>query len=382
MMRDTLRAIRDEPAMPDPSGPGLRDWTYTTLVVTASLIEGLLRPDVPARALSIVLTVSLALTLLWRRTHPLLMVALAFGAFFVVDLLALLTGGDPVGLYSVAGVVLVLPYALLRWGSGRQVVLGLEIIVAFILLAVSTDFTTIGEAIAGFTIALLPAAIGAAVRFQVGSRTRELEQAKLLERQQLARELHDTVAHHVSAIAIQAQAGQAVAAQDANDATESLRRIEEEATRTLREMRAIVGALREEDDAAQLTPQRGVADIEALASGASSPLISVELAGDLDALPVPVDAALYRLAEESVTNAVTHARNATRIEVTVVSSQEGVRLMVTDDGEGPASRSSHGFGIAGMAERVALLGGHLEVGPDVRSGWYVKALIPRDGQPA
>lgn len=381
-MRDTLRAIRDEPAMPDPSGPGLRDWTYTTLVVTASLIEGLLRPDVPARALSIVLTIGLAFTLPWRRTRPLLMVALAFGVFFVVDLVALLTGGEPVGLYAVAGVVLVLPYALLRWSSGRQILLGLVVIVAFILLAVTTDFTTIGEAIAGFTIALLPAAIGAAVRFQAGSLAGELERAKLLERQQLARELHDTVAHHVSAIAIQAQAGQAIATQDAPGATEALRRIEEEAKRTLREMRAIVGALRDGDDMADLAPQPGVADIRSLASGTCDPPVSVELAGDLDALPAPVEAALYRLAEESVTNAATHARNATRIEVSVVSSQEGVRLVVTDDGEGPADRSPHGFGIAGMAERVARLGGHLQVGPDPRSGWRVEALVPREGWPA
>lgn len=363
--------------MPDPPGPGLRDWTYTTLVVTAALIEGLLRPDVPARALSIVLTVGLAFTLPWRRTRPLLMVALAFGVFFVVDLAALVSGGEPIGLYSVAGVVLVLPYSLLRWGSGRQILIGLGIIVAFILLAVSTDFTTIGEAIAGFTIALLPAAIGAAVRFQVGSRARDLEQARLLERQQLARELHDTVAHHVSAIAIQAQAGQAVAAEDAQAATGALRRIEEEATKTLREMRAMVGALRSGDNGAEYAPQPGVADIPALASGVSGPPITVELAGDLDGLPASVESALYRLAQESVTNAVTHARNATRIDVRVVGSDEAVRLVVTDDGEGPNGRSPHGFGIAGMAERAELLGGRLEAGPDPGSGWKVEAVVPR-----
>ena len=111
---------------------------------------------------------------------------------------------------------------------------------------------------------LFPAALGASVRYRTTSRLRELDQVKLREREQLARELHDTVAHHVSAIAIRAQAGRVVAASHPDAAVDALEVIEEEASRTLAEMRSMVGALRE-DEEPELAPQRGVADIERLA---------------------------------------------------------------------------------------------------------------------
>ena len=91
--------------------------------------------------------------------------------------------------------------------------------------------------------------------------------------------------------------------------------IEGEASRALTEMRLMVSALRD-DDAAELAPQRGVADIERLATG-GPPRVAVELSGDLDGLRPAVGAALYRLAQESVTNALRHARYASRVSVAV-----------------------------------------------------------------
>ncbi|MFN2506646.1 MAG: sensor histidine kinase, partial [Acidimicrobiales bacterium] len=218
-----------------------------------------------------------------------------------------------------------------------------------------------------------------AVRYQSKARARGMDQVKLLEREQLARELHDTVAHHVSAIAIRAQAGRVVASSDPAAALEALVVIEEEASRTLAEMRAMVGALRhgEEPD---LAPQRGVADIERLTTGAGDrPQVDIELSGDLDGLRPSVDAALYRLAQESITNALRHARHATRIRVTVQGEDDCVSLTVGDDGD-PAAfdpRSTTGFGLIGMAERAKLLGGTLAAGPSRNRGWTVHAVLPR-----
>jgi signal transduction histidine kinase len=231
-------------------------------------------------------------------------------------------------------------------------------------------------------------ALGAAVRYRSGARMREMAQVKLLERERLARDLHDTVAHHVSAIAIRAQAGLAVSAADPGAAAEALRVIEAEASRALSEMRTMVRALRREeaerDEASSLdlAPVPGVRDVERLAGrGRDGPAVDVEILGDLDDLPPAVGSAIYRLAQESVTNARRHARHATRIAVSVAADENSVRLRVSDDGDASGSRphAAPGFGLMGMIERADLLGGSCEAGPNADRGWTVTAVLPRAG---
>jgi signal transduction histidine kinase len=263
-------------------------------------------------------------------------------------------------------------------GGPVEIVIGLAVVVIPVVLS-AFEANPIGDVIAGGLVVLFFGAVGAAVRYQDNARVRGLDQVKLREREQLARELHDTVAHHVSAIAVRAQAGRVVAASDPAAALDALVVIEEEASRTLAEMRAMVGALRhgEEPD---LAPQRGVADIERLTTSAGDrPHVDVELSGDLLDLRPSVDAALYRLAQESITNALRHARHATRINVTVSGDDDCIRLTVGDDGDTGAfdPRSSSGFGLIGMAERAKLLGGTLEAGPSRNRGWTVHAVLPR-----
>ena len=104
------------------------------------------------------------------------------------------------------------------------------------------------------------------------------------------------------------------------------------------------------------------------------------MSGDVDDLRPSIGAAVYRLAQESITNAVRHARHATRIDVRVVGDADSVRLTVVDDGDPTsAARSAWGYGIVGMTERAALLGGTLEAGPGPGSGWTVSAVLPRAG---
>jgi signal transduction histidine kinase len=227
---------------------------------------------------------------------------------------------------------------------------------------------------------MFPAVLGALVRFWTTSRTREIDQVRLREREQLARELHDTVAHHVSAMVIRAQAGRVVARSDPAAALDALRVIEDEGSSTLAEMRIMVGALRDREDA-DLAPQNGIADIERLAGGLDDePRVQVRLTGDLDALSPAVGAATYRIAQESVTNALRHARNATRIDVHVIGGDHAVRLTVRDDGDPVhASSVAPGYGVVGMAERAALLGGTLAAGPRPDHGWVVDAVLPRAG---
>ena len=139
----------------------------------------------------------------------------------------------------------------------------------------------------------------------------------------------------------------------------------------------MVGALRD-GQAADLVPQRGVADVWRLARvGGESPLVSVDVTGDVGDLRPSVDTAVYRLAQESITNAVRHARHATRIDVRVVGEEDRVHLTVDDDGDPtPVGRPSGGYGIVGMTERATMLGGTLEAGPRPDRGWTVTAELP------
>ena len=238
--------------------------------------------------------------------------------------------------------------------------------------------------VGGALILLFVAALGAAFRYRSSARLRGRDQAKLREREQLARELHDTVAHHVSAIAIQAQAGRTVAESHPEAVVDALVVVEKEASRALTEMRTIVSALRRGEQS-DLTPQPGVADIERLArSTGNPPHVDVTLTGGVDELPPSVDTALYRLAQESVTNALRHARHATLVHVVVAGEHDSVRLTVSDDGDARPvdANSSSGFGLLGMAERARLLGGVFEAGPNRDGGWTVHAALPKSGRGA
>jgi len=172
-----------------------------------------------------------------------------------LDVVRLVAGAGSVGLYTTVFVI-VLPYSLFRWGSGREAVLGLAIMLVAYTLGVAGDWTGAGDAVGASVVLLFPAVLGASVRYWTSSRQREVEQAKLQEREQLARELHDTVAHHVSAIAIRAQAGRVVSDSQPDAAQEALEVIEEQASRTLAEMRRMVGGLRDDEPPA-LAPQLG-----------------------------------------------------------------------------------------------------------------------------
>ncbi len=378
MISSVVRSLRAEPRAAAPPTRVWRDWALVAFLLLTAALEGIFRTDVPWRPVALGLAVVLVFPLLWRRTDPLAVVAVVFGAVIVLNLATLIDGpAAPVGLYTMIYVVLV-PYALLRWGSGREVVIGLPIIVVAGLLGIASDYNGFGEAVAGFVFLMFPGVLGALVRFWTTARSREIDQARLREREQLARELHDTVAHHVSAMVVRAQAGRVVATSDPGAAVDALRVIEDEGSRTLAEMRTMVGVLRDRDDA-DLTPQNGIADIGRLARNADDePRVHVGLAGDLDELSPTVGGATYRIAQESVTNALRHARNATRIDVQVVGDPDVVRLTVRDDGDQvqPSSVDA-GYGVVGMTERAALLGGTCEAGPGPEHGWVVHAVLPR-----
>src|SRR3954468_17616553 len=277
-------------------------------MVTA-LLEGILHEDVAWRPFATIVAVGLAPVLLWRRTRPLACVVAAWGTAMVLGLATLAGGPTHIGLTTMI-YVLVLVYALVRWGSGREIVIGLAVVLVAAVIGTVADYTGPSDVIGGVGRppgggggrggGPVPAAAagGAAFRYRAESWRRALDQIRSQERVGLARELHDMVAHHVSAIAVQAQAGRAMAGQRPEAGLEALAVIEGEASRTLAEMRTMVRVLRD-GAPAEYAPQPGVADLVSLARRDPVPAVEVELVGDLDALPPQVDAAVYRLAQEA-----------------------------------------------------------------------------------
>ena len=385
-MATGLRALWAEPRPSQPPVRVWRDWALVAVVVSGSVLEMLLREDRTWGLLVLAVIVVVALTLLWRRTRPLAAVAVAFGTMIAFDVARIFVI-DATGLLATAA-LLMLPYALFRWGSGREAAVGLGIILGWLPVTHVADPTAsaqvglapteVGTAVGGYGFFLFSAALGASIRFHANARVRDIEQAKLRQRNELARELHDAVGHHVSAIVIQAQAGRALAASSPDRALATLETIEEAASRTLEEMRAMVGLLRDGAEP-DFAPQPGLADIERLARSVGGwPRVDVQVAGEFAELSPGLGVALYRIAQEAVTNAVRHARDATRITVHVADEDEQVRLTVRDDGA--ASATGHmppGYGLVGMAERAGVLGGSLQAGPDPHGGWTVSALLPK-----
>ncbi|MET8774738.1 sensor histidine kinase [Nocardia sp. NPDC004654] len=369
------RPIWHEPRPADSPPIGRLDWLLVGVFAAAALVEGIARPDLAWRPLVMVLALALMPALLWRRGRPLLAALVGWGVAGLLSVLQLTAHAGDIGLYSMMA-VLILLYSLVRWGSGREMVLGTAFVTVVVALGMYVSSAGWADVFGGSVLLLLFVALAAVFRYRADLWHRQQREIRNRERVGLARELHDTVAHHVSAIAVQAQAGGVVAGTEPEKAAEILAAIESEASRTLAEMRSMVRLLREEE-AVAYSPQLGVADLPALARADATPTVEVSLDGSLTRLARPVDAALYRLAQESLTNAVRHARSATRVGIDVRREGDAVRLRVSDDGQtepGPAPEP--GFGLLGMTERAQLLGGSLSAGPRPEGGWVVEAVLP------
>lgn len=357
----------------DPRDPRRRDAVLALALIALAVIEGTLRRDLPWPWATVGVTVVLLAGLPWRRRHPLILVlamAVVTTGFAIAQALA---GVMQSGLGAMFALLLV-PYALLRWGTRVERIVGSVVLGTGVLLSAALTAGSIADRVVGAVVGVLfvgtACLIGALRRERVASRDREIAMTREQERTALARDLHDTVAHHVSAIAIRAQAATARGPHSA-EVADSLAVIERESRAALGEMRAIVGTLREP---AEYAPARGLDDVAALATN-GPPSVAVHVDVE-DPLPQLVAVTLYRVAQEAVTNARRHATGARRIAIDVRTEGDDVVLTVVDDGRSPTAAGA-GYGLRGMTERVALLGGILHAGPGDEGGWALCARIPR-----
>jgi signal transduction histidine kinase len=193
------------------------------------------------------------------------------------------------------------------------------------------------------------------------------------ERLRIARELHDVVAHSMSVVAVQAGVGRYVIDSNPAEAARALDAIETTSRATLREMRQLLGMLRDGTPGEMLSAP-GLADIADLA-GRAGLRVDVAVRGMPRELPAGVDLAAFRIVQEALTNVVKHAGTG-HGRVVVTYSDEAVAIEVTDDGAGAAGGGDEGHGLIGMRERVALYGGEFSAGPLPGRGYRVRASLP------
>ncbi|MDQ0931030.1 sensor histidine kinase [Streptomyces turgidiscabies] len=282
-----------------------------------------------------------------------------------------ITAGRPRRTGAVAvtlSIALLVAYLAVRIGAGWVVGTSAELAVALVTLIA----WLLGDA----------AHRGRAHAEQLAART--AEQAVTAERLRIAREMHDTVAHSIGIIALQAGAAARVAATRPEAAREAMSAVEHEGRETLAGLRRMLVALRHADQGAgagagqQAPVAVGLADVERLAAVTSAAGVRVHLhwSGERRELPTDVDLSAFRIVQESVTNVVRHA-GARSCRVTLdYRSPDALAIEVTDDGQGRGSATDTGFGLPGMRERVALLDGEFAAGPRPEGGFRVTARLP------
>jgi signal transduction histidine kinase len=203
--------------------------------------------------------------------------------------------------------------------------------------------------------------------------------ASVSERQRIARELHDIVAHSLSVIVVQAEGGRALTAKHPERAPEVFGTIAEASREALVEMRRMVGLLRNEnDDTGSRSPAPGLFDLPELVrrSGVDA---DFRVHGATPAVHPTLGLTAYRIVQESLTNVLKHAGPAARTTVRVDYRPDSIHLLVADDGRGTGAGGGRGgHGLTGMAERVGLHGGTLTAGPPPGppGGFVVSAVLP------
>lgn len=372
-MRRRLQGWIDDLAVTKPGAPPqLWDWLVLALLVAVAATEWILDPTDYLLASALVSIPAFAL-LPFRRQIPLQAALIAFTATLAVEIGAAIRDAEFFTSFghSIAGLMLV--YAICRWLPPQRAAYG--------MIAVVT-MATIGEAVGGVSLLesvllavpwLVLAAFALAMRYRARLRDHHDDHIRLAERNALARELHDSVAHHVSAIAVQAQAAQFIADSNPEAAVKAMRDVEEIANTTIDEMRRMVGILRSDEDYARTVAGT---NLEPLADPNGRPRVTITGESELSELPRSVAAAIYRIAQESVTNARRHSRNVTFVDIGLQIDDITATLDVSNDGTPTTRNSGGGYGLVGMKERVDSLGGTITVGPRPASGWQVHADIP------
>lgn len=347
--------------------------------------------DAAALPVAALFAAASALALAWRRSAPVLAFLVAIAGMTGVMRTAPGIDNDSLGIIVVIFVAL---YSLGRWTRGTAVWLACLCVLGFIVSFVIGDAQGTGEPIGpgeiGFATLFVgtPWAAGVAIRLRrERERTlvEESEQAVAAERARIARELHDVVSHAISVTVLQARGGRAMVGRDEEAVRRALDAIEQTNTAALSDMRRLLAVLRDTDtDEGRAAPQPSLANLGRLLDQARSagPTIELEVEGEAGPVPPGVDLSAYRIIQEALTNVLKHAGPTAKASVLVAYSDEDLRVTVTDDGIGRTPGNPSGHGLAGIRERVAVVGGTVEAGPGPDGGFVVSARLPYALEPS
>ncbi len=215
---------------------------------------------------------------------------------------------------------------------------------------------------------------------QAQERIARAEVGALEERQRIAREMHDIVAHGLSVMIVQADGARFAAGTDPDAASRALATIAETGRTSLAEMRRLLGLLRDGEEPAAHAPAPRLADLDDLVEQIRA--AGVPVTYSVRGAQIPVDEVVqltaYRIVQEALTNVLKHAGPGVRVSVVVSADPDRVTVDVVDDGVGGAPTHT-GLGLRGMAERAAMLGGRAEAGPGRSGGFHVHASLPTGG---
>ncbi len=370
-------------------GPRTVDTAVAIVLAVASLVQVLVLIPIAAPPVGVLVALWSTVPVAWRRTRPI--------EAAIVGATAWLVPTDGFLLLGYVATVLLF-FAVGAYVASREAVLVTGVVGCLLSVgaAIEQD-VAIGEYAGGLLAVVAPIVVGRVVRRE---RTRRLQLERLTvelererergaraaiaeERNRIARELHDVVAHEITAVAIQADAAEAALEHDPALARDPLRHIATSARSALRELRGLLGVLREPDGAPAAEPLPGLARLPDLVERARATGLRIRL--DLQPPPRPpapaVDLSLYRIVQEALTNARRHA-GETDVEVRVACEGAGVVVEVRDSGViGPppppaAAGDGDGRGLVGMRERARLHGGTLQAGPRAGGGFEVRATLP------
>lgn len=368
---ERLRRLIDEVVETGPVPPRVgRDLFLAVACALAVVVEIALEPTLRWERLAV--GIATAVLVPNRRQTPLVSLGAALALHVVFEVLARRAGHSGEATIGQIGAGMLLVYALCRWGRPDRVAIGTALLISVFVgaeLVIETEPRDFGFLVSW----LLLVVVALAMRYRwvmVDQRDRRI---RIAERHALARDVHDSVAHHVSAIAVQAQAARYVSRTDPEAAASAMARIETAAGHTVDELRRLVGVLRADDPGVGSTPPESLLD---LVDPDGHPPVAIRGIHDLTTVPASVATGVYRIAQEAVTNARRHSRQATVVEVLLRrTDDERLVLEVVDDGAvtGPPGT---GYGLTGMRERAVVLGGTVTCGPLPTAGWRVRAVLP------
>jgi signal transduction histidine kinase len=340
-------------------------------------------------AFSVVLTVPVA----WRRRFPRSVAAVALVSTFVADVWGVMVGDTSNG-HPAALALPIMLYTLVAYVGRAQGAVYAAGVAAYsvssLLLFHQPLFTTLLFSALLYALSWVAAeflgarraydeAMEARLIVAEYDRDRRAEEAVLMERTRIARELHDVVAHGVSVMVVQADGASYAIRRNPERAEQAVANISATGRQALAELRRTVALLRTTPDADDM-PEYGTAGLARVVEMMSRAGLNVELeqTGNLDDISPAISLGVHRLVQESLTNVLRHAGHAPRAVVRVAREADTVTVEISDNGTGSAAppTGGGGHGLVGMRERVAVLQGTLQVGRTPQGSWLVRARLP------